>query len=119
MSGIEWEPGTRAKNGTLVPKNEKETRINILPREFYEAEGYRLPAEAEQEYMLRAAGTSKGKYHFGDNEADLEKYAWYGENSGGQTHPVGELLPMIIDGKAFYDLHGNVWEWGQDEYGKL
>ena len=116
LSGIEWKQGTRAENGTLMPKNEEETGNNILAREFYGAEGYRLPAQAEQEYILRAAGTSEGKYHFGDNEVDLEKYAWYDKNSDGQTHPVGELLPLIIDGNAFYDLHGNVWEWGQDLY---
>ena len=115
LSGIEWKQGTRAENGTLIPKNWKETGINILAGKFYESEGYRFPTEVEQE-LLRTAGASKGEYHFGDNEADLEKYAWYDKNSGAQTHPVGELLPLIIDGKAFYDLPGNVEEFGQDIY---
>ena len=39
---------------------------------YYQAEGFRLPTEAEQEYMLRAAGTANGKYYFGDKDNDAE-----------------------------------------------
>ena len=44
----------------------------------------------------------------------MSDHAWYGENSDGKTHPVAELKPLVIDGKEFYDLLGNVWERGWD-----
>ena len=67
LSDIVWDPGTRASNGTLLAKS-GEIKINAPNGDYYKSEGYRLPTEAEQEYMLRAAGTMDGMYYFGDNE---------------------------------------------------
>ena len=112
LKGMTWEQGTQAENGTLQ-REKGEVKIN---RDYYQSEGYRLPTEAEQEYLLRGGGRSRGKYHFGDKEEDLKHYAWYWENSARTTHPVGELRPLVLEGREFYDLHGNVWEWGMDRY---
>ena len=75
-----------------------------------DADGYRLPTEAEWEY---AAGSSNAGLFSGSGPVD--SLAWHSGNARHRAHPVGKKRPNRL---GLFDVTGNVWEWCQDYYSK-
>ncbi len=69
---------------------------------------YRLPTEAEWAYACYGGNQTE---YCGSN--DINAVAWYGDNSGNQTHAVGQKQ---ANGYGLYDMSGNVYEWMDDCY---
>ena len=63
----------------------------------------------KRQYAARAATATR--YSFGDDEQELDRYAWYADNAGGKVHPVAGKEPNPW---GLYDMHGNALEWVQD-----
>ena len=78
---------------------------------YADADGYRLPTEAEWEYACRAGTTTH--YSFGDDQTQMERYGWFSEESGNRMGPVALKRPNPF---GLFDMHGNAQEWCHDIY---
>ena len=119
--------GVKYVNDKWQPTTSEKPDYPIVNVTWYGAKAYcdwingRLPTEAEWEYACRAGSTTP--FNTGANlttsQANYDGNIPYGENEKGvylgQPQPVGNYPPNAW---GLYEMHGNVWEWCSDWYGK-
>lgn len=119
--GVIWEPGYPAAvtwDDAIAFANWLSKREGLTPvysgkgkatKSDLTADGYRLPTEAEWEYAARGGHLGQSYLYAGSD--DPGAVAWYGDNSGGTTHPIGQKQPNEL---GLHDMSGNAWEWCWD-----
>jgi hypothetical protein len=88
------------------PELDKITAEAPLPEGRQRRTGYRLPTEAEWEYVARAG--SRTPWFCGSDMNHVPLFGWFVASSSNHTHPVGQLRPNPL---GLFDVPGNVAEW--------
>ena len=121
VTSVSWDDAIeycnwRSREEGLVPAYSRisdDTRLgNDIVCDF-SANGYRLPTEAEWQYAAHGGERSLEYTYSGSN--DINAVAWYVENSGGYTNPVGRKRANEL---GIFDMSGNVREWCWDRFSR-
>ncbi|MEZ6130239.1 MAG: protein kinase [Planctomycetaceae bacterium] len=93
-----------------IALNTSDERHLRFPDNYLSRTGYRLPTDAEWEYVCRAGTVTE--HYFGQTDRLLNDHAWTSLNcavSGElRLHSVGRLRPNDF---GMFDIFGNVMEW--------
>jgi sulfatase-modifying factor enzyme 1 len=103
--------GLKKNNNKWISQQGKENHpvvgVNLIGMEkFCEFYGFKLPTM--EEWLYAAFRGKDEKWSETSDKEELKKFAWFKDNSGNKTHPVGSKKPNI---NGLYDMFGNVWEW--------
>ena len=87
-------------------------RLNNDAQEYIGFTGtWRLPSEAEWEYVAKAGTPSR--WSFGNKDSELDAHGWHAGNSGATTREVGSKK---ANPWGFFDMHGLVHEMTNDAW---
>lgn len=124
VEGVSWYDAVRYCNA-LSSQEGLEAAYTINGMEVTwnrEANGYRLPTEAEWEYACRAGTTTP--FSTGGN-ITVDQANWYssypyieGEGGGAYRRQTVAVDEFESNSWGIYNMHGNVSEWCWDYYGE-
>ncbi len=112
---VSWEDAIRYCNWRSVQEGFQsayQMKDNTVYADW-QANGYRLPSEAEWEYSARG-GAYQQPFQFSGGD-DLDIVGWFDQNAQNRTQSVASKLPNIL---GIFDMSGNAYEWCWDFYDK-
>ena len=104
VAGVSYNDVTTANTGFLA-------RLNSMTSSQLEGRKFKLPTEVQWEFAARGGTQSRGYIFSGSSYYNA--VSWNKENSGGVTHPTGQLGANEL---GLYDMTGNVQEYCSDYY---
>lgn len=122
--GINWRHDEKGALRTHFDSNQPIVNVSWNEAEAFcrwlalkTGKPYRLPTEAEWEYVAKRGITDSdfpGLSRDGLSPEILDETAWYRMNSGNELPPAGQKKPNRF---GVHDMLGNVWEWCNDWFG--